>query len=212
MRASRGIRFIIIAIVCLGVVGYGLIDFVSGLLPATNIYYEDCDWEQLKSGQHVKFDLDFVLDPFEETTDSKTNRSISQIYTVPDLREHSDGLVYMDHYMGIKVNASEYYRYNMIVEASYNWWEDTTGKVPFAQSGSIAVDGRLKKMTGEEQKFIKEYLKDYGYTEEEIDSYVTPYVIIARKSVGADLAMIGIGGLLAIVMGILAVVSFKGGN
>ena len=79
-------------------------------------------------------------------------------------------------------------------------------------SGSIAVDGRLKKMTGEEQKFIKEYLKDYGYTAEEIDSYVTPYVIIARKSVGADLAMIGIGGLLAIVMGILAVVSFKSGN
>ena len=125
MRAARGIRFVIIAIICLGVVGYGLVDFVSGLLPATNLYYEDCDWEQLKSGQHVRFDLDFVLDPFEETTDSKSNKSVSQIYTVPDLREHSDGLVYMDHYMGIKVSASEYYRYNQIVDASYNWWEDT---------------------------------------------------------------------------------------
>ena len=172
------------------------------ILPATDIYDQECDWTKLHKNQRVHVKLDFVIEPFEETTD-EDNRSVSQIYTIPDLRSDEDGYVNMVHYMGIVVNPKDYAAYDKLVDDSWDWWNGEYDQL--GERGYIEVDGYLRKMSSKEEGFLRDYLKDWNYSDSEIEEAVVPYVLMKNQTPIANIAMFG-GGIIAFLAGILVAV------
>ena len=172
------------------------------ILPATDIYDQECDWTKLHKNQRVHVKLDFVIEPFEETTD-EDNRSVSQIYTIPDLKSDEDGYVNMVHYMGIVVNPKDYAAYDKLVDDSWDWWDGEYDQL--GESGYIEVDGYLRKMSSKEEGFLRDYLKDWNYSDSEIEEAVVPYVLMKNQTPIANIAMFG-GGIIAFLAGILVAV------
>ena len=174
------------------------------VLPAQEIYNDDCDWTKLHANQRVHAYLDFVIDPFMETTED--GRSVSQIYTVPDLRVKEDNKIYMTHYMGVLVNSSDYSQYDSLVEASWAWWDMEYDEL--GSQGYIEFDGYLRKMSKKEKGFLRDCLMDTGYTEEEAEEAIIPYVMMKNQTPLSSLLMFG-GGILCLIPGaILCVVFF----
>ena len=172
------------------------------ILPATDIYDQECDWTKLHKNQRVHVKLDFVIEPFEETTD-EDNRSVSQIYTIPDLKSDEDGYVNMVHYMGIVVNPKDYAAYDKLVDDSWDWWDGEYDQL--GERGYIEVDGYLRKMSSKEEGFLRDYLKDWNYSDSEIEEAVVPYVLMKNQTPIANIAMFG-GGIIAFLAGILVAV------
>ena len=195
--------FLVLGIILAVVGGKGL---VTSVLPAKYIYDPECDWTKLKSGQRVYADVDFVIEPFEIT--SEDGRDVSAIYTIPDLKTADDGSVYMAHYMGILVNSKDFGTYNSMVDASWDWWDDTTGTVEWAAAGTIPFDGYLRKMNKKEKEFIHDYLKDWGYSESEIADMTIPYVMMKNQSFITYVLMFGGGIVLTIIGAIFGVLFF----
>lgn len=202
MRSLR----LTISLLAIGVIlgflgGRGLI---SSVLPPKYIYAEDCDWTKLKAGQRVVAELDFVVDPFEETTED--GKSVSCLYTVPDLREGSDGLIYMTHFMGVRVNSKDYAAYDKLVEDSWDWWDMEYEQL--GERGTIPFDGYLRKMKTNEKQFLEEYLEDAGYADDEIAEMITPYVMMPNQTPIANILMF-LGGILALGGGVVSgIISF----
>ena len=143
-----------------------------------------------------------MIEPFEETTD-EDNRSVSQIYTIPDLKSDEDGYVNMVHYMGIVVNPKDYAAYDKLVDDSWDWWDGEYDQL--GERGYIEVDGYLRKMSSKEEGFLRDYLKDWNYSDSEIEEAVVPYVLMKNQTPIANIAMFG-GGIIAFLAGILVAV------
>ncbi len=206
-RVNYAIRFAIAAIAGIILFCFGIKGVVTGILPSTDLY--DTDWTTLKSGQHIEVYLDFVLEPFEITTDTKNNNDVSAIYTVPDLQiSDTDGHIYMTHFIGVRANARDFSVYDKIVDASWKWWEDTSGSTELGDSGFKYINGSLKKMSSKERGFLESYLKDAGYTNEEINEMIIPYVLVENGSFGRNIGFVGAGALMTILFGIIAVILF----
>lgn len=208
MKFRLTFGFLVIGIILAVIGGKGLVTYV---MPAKYIYAQDCDWTKLKGGQRVYCDLDFVIEPFKITSND-SGVDTSAVYVVPDLKTADDGSVYMAHFMGVVVNAKDFSTYNRMVDASWDWWDDTTGEVEWAAAGTIPFDGYLRKMDKKEKEFIHDYLKDW-YSEEQIQEMVVPYVMMQSQSILSYVLMFGGGILLTVIGAIFGVVFFiKGRN
>ena len=197
MRSFR----LTISLIAIGIIlgAFGGRGLITSVIPPKYIYAEDCDWTKLKTGQRVIAELDFVLEPFEETTDD--GKSVSCLYTVPDLREGSDGLIYMTHFMGVQVSAKDYAAYDKLVDDSWAWWDMEYDQL--GERGTISFDGYLRKMKPNEKQFLEEYLEDAGYEKEEIEEMITPYVMVQNKGFIANVLMF-IGGIAALLGGVVS--------
>ena len=195
MKFRLTFAFLILGLVLAFLGGKGL---VTSFLPAKYIYDQDLDWTKLRNGQRVYADVDFVFEPFEITSDD-SGKDVSAIYTIPDLKSDENGNVYIDHYMGILVKSEDFSKYDRMVDASWNWWNDTTGEVEWASAGVDSFDGYLRKMDKKEQEFIHDYLKDWN-SESEIQDMVVTYVMMRSQLMIANILMFG-GGIILIVIG-----------
>ncbi len=202
MKFRLTFAFLILGFVLAFLGGKGL---VTSFLPAKYIYDQNLDWTKLRNGQRVYADVDFVFEPFEITSDD-SGKDVSAIYTIPDLKSDENGNVYVAHYMGILVKSEDFSKYDRMVDASWNWWDDTTGEVEWAAAGVDSFDGYLRKMDKKEQEFIHDYLKDW-YSESEIQDMVVPYVMMRSQSMIANILMFG-GGIILIVIGAIFGVLF----
>ena len=185
-----GIGLIVIG---LGVTVYGLIITISMKQPAVDLY--NTDWESLRAFRHVEVDMDFLMDYFMVT--ERDGKETSRVYALPDLAQHEDGMVYMDHYMGVVATSDKFERYDAIADASLEWWGDETGEVEFP-SDVVHMDGYLRKMSSNEKKYIKQLLKEVGYSDDEISQYVTPYVLMTN---GSNMFGIALAGLAVAALG-----------
>ncbi len=200
MRSFRlTIGLLVIGILLGFMGGRGL---VASVLPPKYIYADDCDWTKLKGGQRVVAELDFVLEPFEETTEDG-GKSVSCLYTVPDLREGSDGLIYMTHFMGVQVGSKDYAAYDKLVDDSWAWWDMEYDQL--GERGTISFDGYLRKMKTNEKQFLEEYLEDAGYKEDEIAEMITPYVMVQNQKPIANILMF-LGGVAALIGGVVSAI------
>ena len=201
----RAARFFLAMVVC-GVllVFFGGKGLITAVLPAQYIYADDCDWTKLKSGQRVVVDFDFVLEPFEETTED--GRSVSSIYTVPDLRQADDGMIYMTHFMVVVVNATDYSQYDRLVDDSWAWWDMEYDQL--GERGTISFEGSFRKMKKNEQEFLHDYLKDAGYSDSEIDEMIIPLVMVKSQSFLTNVLMF-VGGIALTLIGVVpALIAF----
>lgn len=195
-----GISFTVLG---LAVAVYGLILWSNLRKPAVDLY--NTDWTTLKSNQHVTIDMDFLMDEYMIYESGRTNKSMevtSKFYTVPDLVMDENGMLYMAHFMGVAVPVAESEKYDRLADASYAWWTDETGTVPYPTE-TILIDGYLRKMSKNDIKYMTEYLQDIGYTDGDINEVMVPYVIMNNSSnttglilAGGLMAAIGIGFLI----------------
>ena len=180
--------------------GRGLLLYV---MPAKDLYDPNVNWENLKSGQRVVCDIDFIMDPFMETYDD--NGSISSLYAMPDLVFY-DGEPYveMKHFIGVQVFAKDYPAYDAIYDNSFDVW--TKGEGQLGDGGVIHFDGYLRKMKTKgrnggksEYDYYREYvIDDLGYTEAEM----VPYIMVENKTPIANLGMF-LGGVLMLAGGVV---------
>ena len=203
-----GFRTTAVLIVC----GVFLIFFegkgvITAFMPAQMLYAEDCDWTKLKNGQRVYADVDFVFSPLGVYTDKNDNET-SAIYAFPDIKFEEDGSSHIDHYLGISVPSCSFDVYDAIVDASVDWWNDTTGEVEWAGAGIDSYDGYLRKMSSKEKGFLSDYLKDWNYSDSQIEEAIVPYVLMKNQTPVANIAMF-VGGIIAFIAGIaVTVLSF----
>jgi len=187
-----GIGFIIIG---LGCVIYGTLVNISLNGPAVDLY--ETDWKTLRMNQHIEVDLDFLIDPYLSVTDDR-DRETSRVYTIPDLISSDDGMVYMSHFIGVAVVSSDFDKFDKIVKNSWEWWNDEEGVVEFGKD-SIHLDGYLRKASANDKKYMKQYLREMGYSEDEVSQMYIPYVLMTN---GSNMTGIVIAGVIVFVLGI----------
>ena len=203
----------------IGFLGIGLAVAVYGMILTINLRKPAVDlnkvsWTTLKANQHVTIDLDFVMDEYmvygEKDKNHEVKNVTSRFYTVPEITADENGGLNMTHFMGVAVPAKEAATYERIADKSYAWWTDTTGTVAWDPE-SVYIDGYLRKMSSDDKKYMREYLYDIGYSSEEVDEMLVPYVIMNNASsmvglVAAGLVMAALGAaflVMAIVGGAL---------
>ncbi|MCR5848769.1 MAG: hypothetical protein K6G75_11725 [Lachnospiraceae bacterium] len=181
--------------------GKGILTF---FMPAQDLY-QDCDWTKLKNGQRVVANVDFVFDTFKIVTNEE-GRDVSAVYAMPDLVADNDG-VRISHFMGILVTANDFSTYNRILDASWKWWEDETETVEWAEGGTVYFDGYLRKMDKQEKEFLKRYLGELGFDENQKEAMIIPYVMMESEPPLINLGMFG-GGIVSLVTGVLIGIFF----
>lgn len=180
---------------------------ITAFMPAQMLYAEDCDWTKLKNGQRVYADVDFVFSPLGVYTDKNDNET-SAIYAFPDIKFEEDGSSHIDHYLGISVPSSSFDVYDAIVDASVDWWNDTTGEVEWAGAGIDSYDGYLRKMKKNEIEQSQKTLRGWGYTDAQIDEMLIPYVMVRSQSFMTNVFLV-IGGMVFSAIGaVLGIVSY----
>ena len=196
----------------IGFLGIGLAVAVYGLILTINLRKPAVDlnkvsWTTLKANQHVVIDLDFVMDEYmlygEKDKNHEVKNVTSRFYTVPEITADENGGLNMTHFMGVAVPAKETATYERIADKSYAWWTDTTGTVAWDPE-SVYIDGYLRKMSSDDKKYMREYLYDIGYSSEEVDEMLIPYVIMNNASsmvglVAAGLVMAALGAAFLII-------------
>lgn len=100
------------------------------------------------------------------STDGNTNTSTikSSSYVIPTNDEKL---------MGISIFKSDIEMADQIVNETYDWLED---KIEYPSS-YLEVKGTLRKMDDEEYRYFVKAMEYLGYTTEEIDDFVIPYVL-----------------------------------
>ncbi|MBO7375283.1 MAG: hypothetical protein J6U09_05690 [Lachnospiraceae bacterium] len=200
-RLTVALIFCGIALVFLG--GKGLF---FRMKPAQFLYAQDCNWDELKNGQRVRADIDFVFEPFCETT--QDGKSTNCLYLFPDLREREDGSVYIANFMGVQVMAKDYSTYDSIVNCSASVWDKGEGHL--GDGGVVKFDGYLRKMDDEELGFLKKTLTKYwGYDESQLDDLIVPYIMVKNNTPLANIAMFCGGFVLLAGGAVMAIFSFK---
>ena len=192
MKFRLTFAFLILGLVLAFLGGKGL---VTSIMPAKDLYDPEVDWTKLRNGQRVCADVDFVIEPFEITSND-SGQDVSAIYTFPDLKVDSDENIYIAHYMGILVKSEDFSQYNRMVDASWDWWD---GKGELGAAGIDSFDGYLRKMDKKEKEFIHDYLKDW-YSESEIEEMVVPYVMMRNQTMLANVLMF-VGGIVLTIIG-----------
>lgn len=176
------------------------------ILPAQDLYTEECNWDKLHSGQHVQANVDLIFYPF--IVYSSDGNDTKAVYYLPDLR--TDGEKYfMANYMGIEVKAKNFDKYNQLADVCERYWflnEDITAD----EITKIPVDGYLRKMKDDELNYLKQDLKDLGYDASELDDIIVPYVMVENDTTPiAGLGMLA-GGFVLLAGGVvMAIFSFR---
>lgn len=191
-----GIGFILIG---LGCVIYGTLLTVNLKKPAVDLY--STDWTTLKTNQHVEVDLDFLIDPYMVFEDDK-GKETSRVYTIPDLIVADDGMVYMSHFIGVAVTSNDFDKFDKIVSNSWEWWNDEEGTVEFGKD-TVHLDGYLRKASSNDKKFMKEYLHDMGYSDDEIAQMYRPYVLMTN---GSSMKGVILAGAFMFVLGVASLI------
>ena len=200
---------------------YGITNFIGGLLagllflgisgyqkynemkPAIDITDPDFDYSTLKPGDHVKCKIFFVMDSavvYSEESSSKKTTETSRTYCLPHLSDDGE-YINMDAFMGLNVRKADYDKLDELAEISNKWWNMESdvelGKVTYK------LDGTVKKMATEEEKYFREYVEDCGGDTDQIVALkVSP--ISGASNVG-----LVIGGAITAIFTVLIVLRIK---
>ena len=157
----------------------------------------DTDWSELETGAHVEMDMEYILDYFTTTTEDGSERS--RKYTYPKLEQGSDGLYEITDVIGINASKpKEFYLYDDLCEATYQWWIGNTEKV---EADPIHIDGIVQKLDNDQIGFHEEYLEDMGFTSSEIEASHYELVVVSQDSpkmvmiIGVVILLVGLAGV-----------------
>ena len=158
--------------------------------------------KNLKNGDHVTFDITMVYDCIISQTTTTTKNGVTQsskesarYYVIPFLDIDEAGYETVGALLTIKVNSEYFSKFQKAGEDFWNYWEDYT--LPTPSTVIYSVDGIIKDMSSEEQKYASDYVKT--------GNMKNIYVNTPSKS--ASFIMLGVGGV-ALLLGALFIVLF----
>lgn len=197
MRANGIIRAIVILIIGIAVLGLGVKTKMDMAKKPIDITDEEFSFDDLKSGDHVKADLNLVFGSAVIVT--KDNKETSRIYCIPHLDENGE----IDGYVGLKTgDKSSWDILDDLSESSAMWYYGASDKLGHDY---FSVDGTVSKLTSEEARVFKQYLDkndldDKGFVE----------LSISNTSSNATSIMLGLGGIITLIGAIIIAVQIRG--
>lgn len=198
----RYIRWIAIFVLGAAVVFWGV--RISSKLKADpiDISDPDVDWSEIKEGDHVEMDMEYVLDYFTSTTEDGAERS--RKYTYPKLEKDADGYYEIVDVIAINIaKPKEFYLYDDLCDATYDWWIGNTEKV---NGDPIHIDGIVQKLDNDQIEFHEEYLEDMGFTASEISDTQYELVVVSQDNpkwviiAGVVIMLVGLAGIAVITI------------
>ena len=155
------------------------------------------DWSEIKEGDHVEMDMEYVLDYFTTTTEDGSERS--RKYSYP--RIENDEIVDV-----IAINIAkpkDFYLYDDLCDATYDWWIGSTKDV---NCDPIHIDGVVQKLDKDQIEFHEEYLQEIGFTSSEISDSHYELVVVSQDNpkwviiVGVIIMLVGLGGIAIVTI------------
>lgn len=176
--------------VCMSV--FGITASLSYSKPPVYLYDENLSWDSIQNNQHISGDVDFVCGYYEEISDKKSGEGVARFYLLPDYKE--------DKFITLRVSADEFEKYDLQTQKTFECYAQ---QISYGQMSLIDIDGRTKRLSKENMKFLTSYLQKVGYSNEDIDNVVVPYMIVPNES-GRLFYGIMIAGLVMLGAGILS--------
>lgn len=201
-RVSYSLSRVIVVIFIIGAVLAGITaqNTITSFKPVTD--FEDLLETDPKEGMYVKGEVLYAIDYFayEETwtenrDGSRTPAKTSHYYyTIPGNGEL---------WFGLEVKADDKEAMETLVEETYDYMYG--GEEP---SVKVSVEGRMTKMDDEMKGLFEEYLRDMGYTAQEISAMGEPFYVekVNMKSCRITTA---IGIVLMLIAILIFVIRFK---
>ncbi|MBQ4271009.1 MAG: hypothetical protein II718_04235 [Clostridiales bacterium] len=198
----RYIRWIAIFVLGAAVVFWGVRISSKLKTDPIDISDPDVDWSEIKEGDHVEMDMEYVLDYFTSTTEDGSERS--RKYTYPKLEKDADGYYEIVDVIAINIaKPKEFYLYDDLCDATYDWWIGNTEKV---NGDPIHIDGIVQKLDNDQIEFHEEYLEDMGFTASEISDTQYELVVVSQDNpkwviiAGVVIMLVGLAGIAVITI------------
>lgn len=203
----------------LGLMIVGIVIFLSGYSdkrimsqPSVDIYEVD-DWSTLEEGTHVTFDLKMVWDEFYSAVETKrtmgiktSERETGRGYMIPHVVYNS---TYNDYeitgFLGTQV--SDYTVFNQMIAESTEWygvWMNGYADPYEYCKTTYKIDGKLKKMSKEDQELMIQYLMSTGQDRATAESYLVPFMIVNIKDTTTPVIM----GIVVIIVGAVILAAY----
>lgn len=154
--------------------------------------FEDILDGDVAAGDHVTGQVVFLLDPFASmqtwTENSKTGsttpkKTSAQYYVLPG----GNG------YMGLTVNSKNFSVADELVDQTYDYL--TSGVMPTAE---LTTDARVAVMDEELAGMFRDEMKEYGYTDQELDD-MGPILMVEPRDFTTIRIFCGVGTALVLV-------------
>ena len=193
------IRAFVLGIFSIILIGNGAVSFYRSHSTPVDLNDPDLNWIDLKAGQHVVMDIDFLAGQYMYT---KSDNGVEKYrdYLMPHIVYYQEkDMYFMTNFIGVKLNSGtpgDYATADTIINNSQRWWGDTTGTVEY-NTTTIHMDGYLQKMNANQLSYSKEFLLDCGYSEGDIMIKLVPYYICNNSNGGAILLILGVVTALA---------------
>ena len=162
-------------------------NFLVAVKPAYDMEYVMTNGA--KEGMHISGEITVVYDCFAEMENTQNKKITAYYYAVPA----GEGMAVL------QVSAGMQHAADRLLEETINYMN--TGMVP---SSSIPIEGYVVKAEGRIPYLLSEYMKEIGYSQEEIEAMGEPLML--RDTAG------GLGaariyaplGMILLALGILA--------
>ncbi len=196
MSRIRGIGAIIIGLIL--TLGLALPELKTMMAPGQEIYAININ--EIKEGDHIVGELDYVLDYYAMESTSKTTMGITtsvnddtaRWYAVPVLGESEDD----PKIVTVKVFPSGYHYMDKIVE---NTWAYINGESDTYGGETYQIDARVVKLQYDLYPLYYEwYGTDYR---EEAEQLLVPYALVPVED-GEYVSIVGGGGILIFIYGL----------
>lgn len=198
----------------LGIFGFvmtylGVKDWIVLSKPAKDITaLWEADYQDLKVGDHVCFDVNLVWDLIgSQVTERKTlgittsETESARYYLLPFCQDTEDGYLYPTPYLLVKLGSQYNSTMDGLIEKTEQWW-DNNGTFDEIPSSSLHFDGRLEKLPNDVRKQLSSSL-DAGET---LEDYMLPVLFVPIAVPGAAKGMT-IAGILCLMV-FLAILFF----
>ena len=193
---------IILGVFGLAMTYLGVKDWIVLSKPAKDITeLWNADYQDLKVGDHVCFDVNLVWDLIgSQVTEKKTlgvttsETESARYYLLPFCQDTEDGYIYPTPYLLVKLGSQYNGTMDSMIEKTADWW-DNNGTYDEIPTSSLHFDGRLEKLPNDIRKQLSSSL-DAG---EVLEDYMIPVLFVPIAVPGAAKGM-AIAGILCLMV------------
>ena len=192
----RSIRMLTTGLILL-VMGIALIVITGGEMIDYNkkgADYSTLTTADIREGMMIEGELPYNYGWYEKIVDDDKNQSIGYYYLIDAGSEY-----YMGLYTPVKDLISS-------LDTQYDEWYYASTEAEYDAITPVTFKGKVTKMDSEDSKFIREYLVNSGFSEEEADAYVIDLYIKCVDTQSHPLMLVI--GIIASVAGLIFVLLF----
>ena len=193
MRSIRllttGLAFLIIGIVFIVMIGAEMMDYSK-----KGKEYSTLTMADYKEGMMVEGELPYNFGAYERIYDEDDKKSVGYFYLID-----SDEYGFMGLYTPRKDLISQ-------LDEQVEMVDSASTEAEYALVQSVAFKGKVTKMDDEDEKFFRQCLISYGYTDEFIDEYC-PLMYIKCVDTKSHPVLL-IAGIAATVVGLVFILLF----